>query len=262
MNQVDYKFYSDLKAGAVSVNKTPKSVLNSAEFQALLNSNVISRVKSGRGSLWSVKKEKTFESFLQSNFPEIVDTITRASNIKAFRNSKARSISNQPIFLVRGFSNAVINGEMINIEKYTKEYGLFAFKAVSIVCDNICFIENLETFLHAEKLLGNNYLFLHKYGRIGVKAIQGIQAKHVLVFVDYDFNGLDEYLRIKRVFPECILYLPDGFEDLFKKYSREMKGKQKQSKSVKDSSLSDVIRIRELVEKKSRFLEQECLISE
>ena len=120
----------------------------------------------------------------------------------------------------------------------------------------------LETFLNAEKLLGKEYLLAHKYGRIGTASISMIKAKEVLVFVDYDFNGLDEYLRIKKVFENTKLFVPSNYNELFQKHSASLKGnKAKMSKAVKTSDDSTVVNIREQVARSNRFLEQETLIN-
>ena len=80
------------------------------------------------------------------------------------------------------------------------------------------------------------------------------------MFVDYDFNGLDEYLRLKSVYENATLFIPKNFNDLFDNYSKVIDGKQQQSKKVAQSKLKEVITIRELVSKTNRFLEQEILI--
>jgi 5S rRNA maturation endonuclease (ribonuclease M5) len=164
--------------------------------------------------------------------------------------------------LFRGFSAYQINEQIIDLQKHTRDFGLFSVIPNSVIADKICFVENLETFLNAEKLLGNKFLFVHKYGRIGKESISMIEAKEVLVFVDYDFNGLDEYLRIKEVFENAELYLPNNYGELFKKHSTSLKGnKAKMSKAVKTSDDSTVVKIREQVARTNRFLEQETLIN-
>ena len=139
---------------------------------------------------------------------------------------------------------------------------MFSVVPNSVIADSICFVENLESFLNAEKLLGEKYLFAHKYGRIGKESISMIKAKEVLVFVDYDFNGLDEYLRIKNVFKSAKLYVPSNYDELFNTQSATLKGnKAKMSNAVKVSKDSVVVEIREQVARTNRFLEQETLIN-
>jgi hypothetical protein len=261
MNTTDYKFYHLLQKGTASLNKTPKSVLNSSAFQSLVNAKIVSRITSGRGSLWKIEKQEAYDTFIRTHFPDKTETVSKSSNIKSFRNSKARKIENAPVFLLRGFAKANVNGVELDVAHNTRSYGLCAVQAQLIVAKDICFVENLETFLRAEKLLGEKWLFVHKYGRIGLNALQCLKSENILVFVDYDYNGLDEYLRIKNAFPSSVLYSPTNFDELFHRYSREMRGKQKQSQALINTKDELVMHIRTMVAKHNRFLEQECLIN-
>ena len=80
----------------------------------------------------------------------------------------------------------------------------------------------------------------------------------MLVFVDYDFNGLEEFLRIKEVFDFAQLYIPENYDELFNKYSQSLKGnKAEMTKRIKQSSDRNVIKIRESIIRNNRFLEQQ-----
>ncbi|WP_124981250.1 hypothetical protein [Nonlabens xiamenensis] len=263
MKEVDFKTYQLLLLNkSISKSVIPKSVLQSDTFQNLLQAEILKFSKLGRGFKVEVSKKIEFEKFLNSSFPEQNVSKTKSGNIKKYRNSKATKIDSSPIFLFRGFSAYQINEQIIDLEKQTRDFGLFSVIPISVIADKICFVENLETFLNAEKLLGKEFLFVHKYGRIGKESISMIKAKEVLVFVDYDFNGLDEYLRIKDVFGNAELYLPNNYNELFKTHSASLKGnKAKMSKAVKTSDDSTVVKIREQVARTNRFLEQETLIN-
>ncbi len=263
MKEVDFKTYQLLLVNkSVSKSVIPKSVLQSDTFQNLLQAEILRFSKLGRGFKVEISKEIEFEKFLNSSFPEQDVSKSKSGNIKKYRNSKATKVDSSPIFLFRGFYAYQINEQIIDLEKQTRDFGLFSVIPNSVIADKICFVENLETFLNAEKLLGKEFLFAHKYGRIGKESISMIEAKEVLVFVDYDFNGLDEYLRIKKVFETAKLYIPSNYNELFKRHSASLKGnKAKMSKAVKTSDDSTVVKIREQVARTNRFLEQETLIN-
>lgn len=263
MKTIDFKTYKSLfESKSISKSAIPRSVLQSGTFQNLLRAEILKSIKVGRGLKIEVSKENEFDKFFKTSFPEQNVSKSKSGNIKMFRNSKATKVENNPIFLFRGFKSFQINNQLVNIEKSTTDFGLFSVIPNSVTIDKICFVENLETFLNAEKLLGKEYLFVHKYGRIGKESISMIKAKEVLVFVDYDFNGLDEYLRIKEVFKNAELYLPTNYNELFEKHSATLKGnKAKMSNSVKNSKDSIVVKIREQVARTNRFLEQEILIN-
>lgn len=263
MREVDFNTYKLLfETKSVSKSAIPRSVLKSDIFQNLLRAEILESLKLGRGFKIIVTKENEFEKFFKTSFPEQNVSKSKSGNIKKYRNSKATKINNNPIFLLRGFNPVQINNQRVNIKKQTLDFGIFSVIPRSIIADKICFVENLETFLNAEKLLGNKYLYLHKYGRIGKESISMIRAKEILVFVDFDFNGLDEYLRIKEVFTNAELYLPSNYNELFDKHSASLIGnKAKMSIPVKNSKDSIVIQIREQVARTNRFLEQEILIN-
>ena len=263
MKEVDFNTYKLLlEKKSISKSAIPKSVEKSDTFQNLLRAKILKQSKLGRGFKIDVAKETQFEQFVYSYFPEHDASRSKSGNIRKYRNSKATKVESNPIFFFRGFSTYQINNHQVDIEKQTHKFGLFSVISSSIIADKLCFVENLETFLHAEKLLGKKFLLAHKYGRIGKESISMIEAKEVLVFVDYDFNGLDEYLRIKEVFNNAELYIPGNYNELFNKHSASLKGnKAKMSTAVKNSDESTVVKIREQVVRTNRFLEQETLIN-
>ena len=263
MNEVDFKFYTGLKNNSISLNQVPKSIKNSLQFQNLFQAKILDTEKAGRGSKIIIKKLEAYESFYLTYFSDQENIpITKASNIIKLRNSKARKTISPSIFFVRGFKNITLNNEVLDLAYFTKSFGLFSTQCPIIQTDKICFVENLDSFFNAEKLFGKDFIFFHKYGRIGIESLKQIFALEIMVFVDYDFNGLDEYLRIKNVYQNAKLYIPDNYIELYEKYSKKISGQQKQSKKVAESKLDEVIKIRNMVSKTNRFLEQEVLIYE
>lgn len=265
MKEVEYKAYKKLVENkSVPLKGIAKSVLNSDIFKGLLNADILEIVKAGRGRKITVIKESEFEEFFKNSFPEENVSETKSGNIKKYRDSKATSKTERfHTFFLRGFTEVKINNKSVDLKYHTTNFGVFAFSNSNLECNKVCFVENLETFMKAEKLLGNDYLFVHKYGRIGLNSLSFFKAKEYLVFVDYDFNGLDEYLRIKKVFNEAIFYLPSNYDNAFNKYSKTLKGnKAKMSNAVKKSEDKIVIKVREQVAKTNKFLEQEYLIND
>ncbi len=263
MTELDYKIYKELlDAGSISKSSIPKSIVNSSTFLNLLNSRILDRSKTGRGFRYFVTDNNEYNKFFKSRFPENVIAYSKSDNIKKFRNSKAKKVENPPVFLLRGFKNVEINEEVIDLKRITKKFGVFSVIPKSVKCERICFVENLEAFLFAEKLIGHDFLLIHKYGRIGQNSISTFESSKFLVFVDYDFNGLDEFLRIKEVFPKAELFVPSNYDDLFNKYSVVLGNKQvRMSDRVKKSTENIVVKIREEVARNNKFLEQEVLLN-
>lgn len=259
MKEVDFKIYKKLfEQKSVSKSAISASVLKSDTFKGLINSEILTVSKVGRGLKISVHKKDLFKRFFETNFPEDIEVKTKSDNVRKYRNSKHSKVATESVFMFRGFIDIKINNEIVDMDFFTRKFRLFSSTANSVVCDQICFVENLDTFLNAEKLLGKDLLFIHKYGRIGIDSLSVFKAKKVLVFVDYDFNGLDEYLRIKSVFNQAILFIPENYDDLFEKFSLNLKGnKAKMSERVSHSKDEMVIKIRENVTRNNRFLEQQ-----
>jgi hypothetical protein len=109
-------------------------------------------------------------------------------------------------------------------------------------------------------LFDTPYTYLHKYGRVGTEFLKRIQANEVMVFSDFDLIGLNEYLKVKEVFREAALFVPANFDSLFERYSTPLPEKQLASALVRSSTDPVVRKIREMVLKSNRFLEQEILL--
>ncbi|MBX2901825.1 MAG: hypothetical protein KF775_19405 [Cyclobacteriaceae bacterium] len=259
MKQTDFNTYKKLRDASFLTEKAiPKTVLSSPHFKGLVSSLILEKAKSGRGFRYEINKPEEFESFFKTYFPEDIEVKDKSDNVRKFRNSKIQKTVSTPIFMLRGFELIKVNGKELNLEDYTKKFQLFACNAEKIEAKRICIIENLDTFLVAEKLLGENFVFLHKYGRIGKESLGSLFTKQLLVFVDYDFNGLEEFLRIKEVFDFAQLYIPENYDELFGKYSQSLKGnKAEMTNRIKLSSDSNVIKIRESIIRNNRFLEQQ-----
>lgn len=261
MNLTDYKYYNLFLTETPAFASLPKNFREAPHFQNLLNSKILEKERSGRGQLIIVKKPELFRKFLAKHFPDQSNnSITKNSNIKLLRNSKSRRVASIPVFLLRGFKTVHIGSRAVNLASYTDTFGLFSIKDQALQADKICFVENLEPFLNAEKLLGKDYIYVHKYGRIGKSSLKGINAKEILVFVDYDFNGMEEYLRVKEVYPQAKMYFPENFQVLFETYSRILDKEQKLTKRILECTEENIVLLKNLIQKNNRFLEQEILV--
>lgn len=259
MNLTDLRTYKKLKEDSFLTEKAiPKTVLSSHHFKGLVSSMILEKTKSGRGFRYEVRKPTEFENFFITHFPEDIEVKDKSDNVRKFRNSKIQKTISTPIFMLRGFETIKVNDSEVNLEYYTNKFQLFACNADKIEAKQICIVENLDTFLVAEKLLGNNLVFLHKYGRIGKESLNCLCTNHLLIFVDYDFNGLEEFLRIKEVFDFAQLFIPENYDELFAKFSQSLKGnKAEMTNRIKQCSDSNVIKIRESIIRNNRFLEQQ-----
>jgi enoyl-CoA hydratase/carnithine racemase len=89
------------------------------------------------------------------------------------------------------------------------------------------------------------------------------KAKEILVFPDYDFKGLHNYLLVKSVFPNTQLFVPNNYETLLESKSRTIKTKQgrtqQPSKTVLECEEEIVVKIKTDIFKTGHFVEQQAI---
>ncbi|QTA78320.1 Uncharacterized protein dnl_05410 [Desulfonema limicola] len=265
-SQTDYNFLNSLLLEtSVRYSSIPEKVKKSSYFLNLLNSCILIKEASGRGSLIRVADRQNFEAFFNNIFTNTEDSeINKVSNVAKFKDSKRRQTESNYIVFFRGDHPVNINGIEVDLPFYTINFGVFATKLQSVCAEKICFVENLDVFLDIEKIINQEYVFFHTYGRIGRKLISKIKAQKILVFSDYDFIGLKEYLTIKEIHPHTSFFIPDDYQEKFLKYAKpfsdDIKKKgQTPSKKVQLSTDKIVVEIRTQLLKTHKFLEQQAL---
>jgi len=267
LKETEYNFYYKLKRQSVHKTEIPKTIIDSNVFSTLVKGGIVGKERVGRGHIYQVVKPAEFDRFLSSAFPNPdISVSNKSDNISKFRDSKATATEGKRITFLRGFKNVIVNDQEIDLAKYTDNFGLFATELKSLETPKICFVENLDTFLEADRRIKGEFVFIHTYGRIGNEQIKSINAVDVLVFSDYDFIGLNEYLKFKSHFPSAKFFIPENYDYLFQKFSKPLKkkdeGQQKPSEVVKNSTDAVVVKIREQVLRTNHFLEQQIVIRE
>jgi len=257
-----------LKMQKIASKKISKGMQNSIAFKNLVRSEIIKSEKSLNGGFnYVVNKQDELLKHFKSKFPNpISETASSISNIKTFKDSKARKRPSNKVVFLRGKQKLYVNGEYLDLAYHTKYFDLFSVKLKSVSTEKICIVENLDTFLIAEEIISSDYLFLHSYGRLGKELLKSIQTKEILVFSDYDYTGLKEYLLVKSVFETAGFYLPENYDDIFIQLAKPLKkkngGAQKPTKAILESDNEIVIKIREQLLKTGKFLEQQALFEE
>lgn len=265
-NKTFYNFILKiLKEGKINASSISPSVKKSGDFTTLLNGKFISysQAVTGGGS-YLLTDKKNLQLFFKIKFPnELQDSYSAIGNIGTYRNTKAGKRISQNVILVRGFKNITINSEIVELEKFTNLFGTFSAQVNKLETDKICIVENLDSFLLTEKVIDKEFVFIHTYGGLGKSVLNKFKAKEILIFPDYDYKGLQNYLMVKKVFPKAEIFIPKNYEELFKTYSRTIKTKQGReqnpSKEVKESVDENVVKIRTDIYKSKRFLEQQAL---
>lgn len=265
-NKTFYNFLNKiLDEGRLTASSISKSVKNSGDFNTLVDGKFIEYVPSKTGGgIYSVKDKDALSKYFTNKFPnELQNTYSAIGNINTFRNTKAGKRESQNIVLIRGFKKIKLNGIEIDLEKYTEKFGTFSAQLNSLETEKVCFVENLDSYLLAEQVIGKDFVFIHTYGGIGRPTVKKVIAKEILVFPDYDFKGLHNYLLVKSVFDFSKLFIPSNYTELFNNKSRTIKTKQgreqQPSKQVKDCEEEIIVNIRTQIYKNKKFLEQQAL---
>ena len=161
--------------------------------------------------------------------------------------------------LLRGWQTISVNEEQVDLAYFTQRFSSFSVVKPRLKVKQLCLVENLDTFVDAERLLGKDWIFAHTYGRLGLKTLMGLEAKEILHFGDWDFTGLDEYLRLREQFPQTQLYLPDNLEALWATRSKPLKKGAVITKRLVGSDDPGVLRVLSLLSTTNKFLEQQAV---
>lgn len=240
------------------------TVYQSPDWQNWLTAGFVELERQGSNRTYRVINREALREIFHQKFPgEAEDDGSAIDNVRAYGDSKARARISQNVCLIRGWENAIINGQEVNMNEMTNRFGLFAASLGNISSTRICIVENLDSFRQAEKVIGKDWLFLHAYGRVGKEWLQKIDCREMLVFSDYDFVGLEEFLRVQEVFPEARFFKPEQYEVLWVTYSKSLKkrddGEQLATRRVSASQDPVVVSIREQLLRTGKFLEQQAL---
>lgn len=255
------KLLADGKLSASSIGSSTKA---SSDYSTLLCAGLIehSPTVTGGGNV-RIKDREALTNYFATKFPDSIDdSFTAVANVKAFRNTKAAKRKSQNVILVRGTKSISINGAGIDLMKYTAAFGTFSAAVKTLEAGKICLVENLDSYLIAEQIISNEFIFIHTYGGIGKSVIGKIKADEILVFPDYDFKGLHNYLLVKSMHPATWLFVPTNYDLILQTRSRTIKTKQgreqQPSKLVLDCEEEIVVKIRTDIFKHKKFVEQQA----
>jgi len=253
-----------LETETMSLSMVPTTVSKSDDWENWLEAGFIELERHGSHRTYRVIDREALRDIFYYKFPdEALDDGSAVDNVRAFGDSKARTRISLGIFFLRGWQTIMVNGYSVDLGEITDRFGVFATVLNDLQADQICLVENLDCFRQAEKVFGSDWLFLHTYGRVGKEWLQRIVCSEMLIFSDYDFVGLDEFLKVMEVFPQAQFYLPAQYETLLAKYAKPLKkrdgGEQLPTRRVSESQHPVVVAIREHLLRTGKFLEQQAL---
>ena len=264
-----------LADGALPASQIP--VRLKLETERLVENGVLQWERAGAGRRLTVTQADVLARIRSRQFPDDADRAEspRAGAVATMRNSKHNAtIGLEPVFLRATSAPPLIrNGAMLDICATTTQTGV---ASVLLQPDDqwqyggrIITVENLECFVHAERLGAPFDLAIYTAGRMSGQFLRWtgelVASGATLVHCgDYDPTGLDEFMRLyDATSAGAQLYLPDELPQLFGLYSKPslLAGRSAQLlqrlRTVQHPAVQTVI---ELIHHHNAGLEQEALL--
>jgi hypothetical protein len=260
--ETELRTFSRLAAGEqLAWGSVPKSVKTGNSLSELLATSVLTKVRRGAGQVLIAADLAALERFLNNRFPgrHTAAAGDGIGNVKRYRDSKGGKKESIGVVLLRGWQTISVNEEQVDLAYFTEHFSSFSVVKPLLKVEKLCLVENLDTFVEAERLLGKEWIFAHTYGRLGIKTLTGLEAKEILHFGDWDFTGLDEYLRLREQFSQTRLYLPEDLDTLWATKSKPLKKGAVITKRLQKSDDKDALRVLSLLSTTNKFLEQQAV---
>ncbi len=230
---------------------------NTKRLQTLLETGVLEEVRSGGGRSYTPRNRDALERFALKEYPTGLEASAepagtpRSQAVATYRDAKKAGSTDAEVVQLRIGSNENSkilhrNGEALPIVEWCKAADVAAIRLDAdfqwSASATIAIVENLEVFLHFEKLQFQTDLILYAGGKLSGRVLDwlaspGMQECRIIHFGDYDPVGVDEYLRLKQRCPGRVeMYVPENIDVLFATYGK--------AKLLEDSSTL-LIRLRE-----------------
>jgi hypothetical protein len=247
-------------------------------WQSMVDAGALSRERRGGGQVVCLHKPALLREWLRQRYPDATgveaNAPARASAVRTFRNAKrARRLSVEPV-LLRVFHPVPCQcgDQHFDLQAHARRTGIACVQAgAAPACAfqaRVAVVENLEVFLHVERLSLPVDLALYAGGRLSQTVLTWLAtpAMASCSFIhcgDYDPVGLDEYLRLRaKVGDRVSLHIPDQLESLMVTYGRPelVRDSATVLRRLRSADCPDVQRIVDLIDRTGCGLEQEVLL--
>ena len=208
-----------------SISKTVKS---NNTFLALVEAEAIVKTKKGGGHRWEAVDREMIQNnldYLCPNSEHNIEKGERHNNTRKYRSSKAKKRESHRLVFLRGEGKIMLNGKGVFLSQ-SEPLGAQVDK---LSAEKICFVENQENFMENAHLISKGWVLVYPVGRIGLSLMNRMSPHHVLHYGDLDYEGLNEFARIKEVFPQAELLVPENYYEQALKYGMEIHSKQEAS---------------------------------
>jgi hypothetical protein len=247
------------------------------DLQSLFDSGALCQARSGGGLVVEVRDAETLTAFYRKRYPSEGKAIggpPRARAVGMLRNAKRVGRTNMEPVLVRAMGPAVCTREGVecDLRAATVQTGaaclLLEEGRFWTLTADLAIVENLECFLHFEKMEVNASVALYASGRLSDLALKWLGSPELsqCCFIhcgDYDPVGLDEFLRVKKVVAaRTRLHVPDNLPTLIATYGRPelLRDSEAVLRRLRGVTDPDVVRVVRMLDETGCGLEQEALL--
>lgn len=262
---------------AGSAPRSQFSARSLKELQSLFDAGALTQTRSGGGLVIEVRAPQTLMTFYRARYPsegKPVDGPPRARAVGMLRSAKRVGRTSLEPVLLRAMRPAVCtrDGVQCDLLAATNQTGAACLVLESgrfwSLTANIAIVENLECFLHSEKMQVAADIALYASGRLSDLALQWLGSRQLSQcrFIhcgDYDPVGLDEFQRLKAIAGDrARLHLPPNLRDLLATYGRAdlLRDSAAVLKRLRGSTDPDVSKVVEMLHETGCGLEQEALL--
>jgi len=247
------------------------------DLRSLFDAGVLTQERSGAGLVVTLRKPEALQGFYLSRYPSAGKAVggpPRASAVGMLRNAKRTRRTDMEPVLLRTMKpiNCSRNDVQTDLQAATNQAGAACLILESgrfwTLTASIAVVENLECFLHFEKMRVAADIALYAAGRLSDLALTWLRSPEMSQcrFIhcgDYDPVGLDEFLRLKTgVGERASLYLPANLKDLIAKYGRRklLRDSEAVLKRLRRTSDPAVRQVLNILDETGCGLEQEVLL--
>ena len=247
------------------------------DLQSLFDSGALCQARSGGGLVIEVRDAATLTAFYRKRYPsegKVIAGPPRARAVGMLRNAKRVGRTNIEPVLLRAMGPAVCtrDGVQCDLRAVTVQTGatclLLEEGRFWTLTTDIAIVENLECFLHLEKMGVSAGVALYASGRLSELVLRWLGSPELSQcrFThcgDYDPVGLDEFLRLKTVVGDrAKLHTPENLKDLIATYGRPELIRDSASvlRRLRGTTDPDVWEVVRMLDEAGAGLEQEALL--
>jgi hypothetical protein len=209
------------------------------KLQSLFATEVLEEVRIAGGRSVILCDQPALLAYVKKYYPSGLEKkielkgSPRSNAIAQLRDAKKTSVTDAEILSLRAGGSVDIlskNGKLLPLIEWCDIADVAAVRLDDASqwtgSGLMAIVENLEVFLHFEKIGFETDLIYYAAGRLSERALHwlsspGMQLCRIVHFGDYDPVGVDEYLRLKKACPGRVeMYVPDNLEALLSQYGK------------------------------------------